>query len=88
MIQTNLKKAFEEAGLEMIRPTDPALQEMGISRRRFTMLVENEHKTPITIDEVNGIQAWIESIKSIDSDTVVGASATDADIAHSLGLTK
>lgn len=88
MIQTNIKKLFEEAGLESIRPTDQALIEMGLSRRRFSFLLENVHKTAITVQEVNAIQSWLEGIKAINADQVVGNHLDTAEIAESLGLSK
>jgi len=88
MIQTNIKKLFEDAGLEAIRPTDEALSEMGISRRRFTLLVENSHVTPMSVHELDAIKTWLEGIKSIDTDQIVGPYSRSEDMARSLGLNK
>lgn len=88
MIQTNLKKLFETAGLESVRPTDEALEKMGISRRRFTLLMENSHVSPISVQELESMKTWIEEIKMINTDQIVGDFTPHADIAESLGLNK
>lgn len=88
MIQTNLKKLFENAGLEAVRPTDNALEKMDISRRRFTLLMDNKHVTPISVQELESIKTWVEEIKAIDPDQVIGDYTPHADIAQSLGLNK
>lgn len=88
MIQTNLKKLFENAGLEAVRPTDNALEKMDISRRRFTLLMDNKHVTPLSVQELEAIKTWVEEIKAIDSDQVIGDYTPHADIAQSLGLNK
>jgi hypothetical protein len=71
MIQTNLKLLFTEAGIEEIRPTEQALEKMGISRRRYTQLVENINKTPITVPELAAIQSWIATWSEIDLEKIV-----------------
>ena len=71
MTQTNLKKLFAESGLEEVRPTDEALSKMGITRRRFTMLLENSHSTDLTVQELEAIKAWVEQIKNLDSDRLI-----------------
>lgn len=88
MLHTNLKNLFENAGLENIRPTEQALAEMKITRRRFTLLLENDHKTPISVEEMEAIKVWIEGIKAIDTDQVIGESNSLSDLADSLGMTK
>lgn len=88
MIQTNIKKLFENAGAEMPRPTDQALEMMNISRKRFTLLAENRKSTPITVQELEAIKAWIENIKSIDTDQIIGDFEPADELAISLGLTK
>jgi predicted DNA-binding protein (UPF0251 family) len=89
MIQTNIKKLFEDAGLEAIRPTDEALAQMGISRRRFTLLLENsQYATPMSVHELEAIRIWIEGIKSIDAEQIVGNYSPSSDMAKELGLTK
>ena len=88
MIQTNIKKLFEEAGIENPRPTDKALEEMGLSRRRYTQLVENSHKSPITVAELAGIKGWISQIKDMDGEQVIGNFEPSAELADSLGLSK
>lgn len=88
MIQTNIKKLFETAGIEMPRPTEQALETMAISRRRFTLLVDNKHVTPITVQELEAIKAWIEEIKAIDTEQLVGEWKDSKELANSLGLTK
>jgi hypothetical protein len=88
MILTNIKKLFEEAGIDQVRPTDEALVRMGISRRRFTLLHENSHKTAITVEELTAIKEWMDGIKEINSDQIVGDATSDREIAESLGLQK
>jgi len=88
MIQTNIKRLFVEAGLEEARPTDEALEKMGISRRRFTQLVENLHKTEITVQELEGIRCWIEGLKEINTDRLVGVDNTENSLAEKLRLSK
>ena len=88
MIQTNIKKLFTDAGLEEARPTDEALERMGISRRRYTQLVENLHKTEITVQELEAIRSWIDGLKDINTDRLVGADSTENLLADKLGLTK
>lgn len=88
MIQTNIKKLFESAGMEEVRPTAEALIEMGMSRRRFSLLLENTHATPITVQELEGIRGWIDRIKSIDSTQLVGDYTPDKELAESIGLSK
>lgn len=88
MIQTNIKKLFEQAGLEDPRPTDKALEEMNLSRRRYSQLLENTHKSPITVSELSAIKRWIAQIKDMDGEQVVGTYEPNEDLAESLGLTK
>ncbi len=88
MIQTNIKNLFEAAGLENIRPTDEALEEMGISRRRFTQLLENVNKSSITYDEVNSLRNWISGIKELDPEAIIEGQSQTAEIAEDLGLSK
>lgn len=88
MIQTNIKKLFEQAGLEDPRPTDKALEEMNLSRRRYSQLLENTHKSPITVSELSAIKGWIAQIKDMDGEQVVGTYEPNEDLAESLGLTK
>lgn len=88
MIQTNIKNLFEEVGLENIRPTDEALAQMGMSRRRFTFLVENLHKTSITYDEVEAIKTWVERIKTLDPEAMIETQSDSSGIAKEFGLTK
>jgi hypothetical protein len=88
MIQTNIQKLFEYAGIDNPRPTDKALEEMGISRRRFTQLLENTHKSPITVAELSAIKGWINQIKEIDPEQVVGEYEPAANLAESLGMSK
>jgi len=88
MIQTNIKKIFEEAGLEAIRPTDQALETMGISRRRFTLLLENTHVSPISVQELESIKEWIQGIQTMDTDRLIGEYSPTDEVASSLGLSK
>lgn len=88
MIQTNIKKLFQDAGIEEARPTDEALERMGISRRRFTQLLENLHKTEITVQELEAIRGWIEGLKEIDTDRLVGNDTSSSLLAEKLGLIK
>lgn len=88
MMTTNLKKLFDEAGLEAVRPTDEALVAMNISRRRFTLLWENDNKTPLTVPELEALKAWVEGIKSLDPEMIVGDGASSSELASQLGLTK
>ncbi|WP_289030183.1 hypothetical protein [uncultured Algoriphagus sp.] len=62
---------------------------MGLSRRRFTLLVENsQYATPMSVHELEAIKTWIEGIKAIDADQIVGVYSRTADMAKELGLTK
>lgn len=71
MTKTNIKLLLEKAGIEDPRPTNEALKKMGISRRRFTQLLENVNKTPMSVNELNSISAWIEGFKAIDTEQIV-----------------
>lgn len=88
MVQTNIKKIFENAGLENPRPTDKALQEMDLSRRRFTQLMENSHVSPITVSELASLKGWIIQLKEMDPDQLVGQFEPSDELADSLGLSK
>lgn len=88
MIQTNIKKLLTEAGIEEARPTDDALVKMRISRRRFTQLLENKHKTEISVQELEAIRSWIEGLKDIDTNRLVGGDPNEIGLTERLGLTK
>jgi predicted oxidoreductase len=88
MTLTNIKRLFESAGLEEVRPTEEALTTMGISRRRFTLLLDNKNVTPITVDELEAFKAWMEGIKAIDTAQIIGEYDTESELAESIGLTK
>jgi hypothetical protein len=88
MIVTNIQKIFESAGLENPRPTDKALEEMGLTRKRFTQLLENTHKSPITVAELSAIKGWIAKIRELDPEQIIGEFEPESDLAESLGLTK
>ncbi len=88
MIQTNIQRIFENAGLDNPRPTDKALQEMGMTRKRFTQLLENTHKSHITVAELASIRGWISKIRELDPDQVVGEFEPNEALAESLGLSK
>ncbi len=88
MIQTNIKKLFMEAGLEEVRPSDDALAEMGIHRRRFSQLLENSNKTPINVNELEALKSWISGFQGIDIDKLVGTVRHETDLSHRLGLSK
>lgn len=66
-----IKRLFEEAGIEDVRPTDQALQAMGLSRRRFTQLVEGTNKTDISVSELMSIKAWVRRVAEIDPEEVI-----------------
>lgn len=66
-----IKEVFQEAGIEDVRPTDSALDAMGISRRRFTQLCEGTNKTEMTLSEFEAVKAWIKSIKQIDPESIL-----------------
>lgn len=88
MIQTNLKKLFLAVGLEEVRPTDEALEKMGLSRRRFTLLLENKHATSMTIEEHESLKDWIEGIKEIDHMQIIGEFESIDELADKLGMTR
>lgn len=88
MIQINIKHLFESAGLENPRPTDKALEEMGLSRKRFTQLTENVYKSPITVTELEGIKRWVSNITEMDPEQVVGQVEQANALAESLGMSK
>lgn len=88
MIQTNIQKIFEDAGIENVRPTDKALENMRMSRRRFTQLMENSHKSSITVEELSALRGWILQVKEMDPDHLVGEFESSKRLAESLGLTK
>ncbi|MDN3689061.1 hypothetical protein [Cyclobacterium jeungdonense] len=66
-----IKKLFEEAGIEDVRPTDEALKAMGLSRRRFTQLVEGTNKTDISVSELISIKAWVKRVTEINPEEVM-----------------
>lgn len=88
MIQTNIKTLLLEAGLAEARPTEQALSKMGLSRRRFTQLMENSNITPININELAGIKRWISGFSDIDTDNLIGGNRAKTEIAERFGLTK
>ncbi len=88
MILTNIQRIFEKAGLDNPRPTEKALQEMGITRKRFTQLLENSHKSPITVAELAAIRGWIAKIREMDPEQIVGEFEPADTLAESLGLSK
>lgn len=88
MIQTNLKRLLLAAGIEEIRPTDEALDKMRMSRRRFTLLLENKHVNSMTVEEHESLKVWIEGFRLIDSQQIIGDFEPESDLAESLGLTK
>jgi len=88
MIQTNIKRLFLTVGIEEVRPTDEALEKMGISRRRFTLLLENKHATSMTIEEHESLKEWLEGIRYIDHTQIIGDFEDQESLAQSLGLTK
>ncbi len=87
-MQINIKNLFESAGMENPRPTEKALEEMGISRKRYTQLLENVYKSPITVSELEGIKRWITNITDIDPEQVVGQVEEPNALAESLGMSK
>ncbi len=84
----NIKNLFEAAGLENPRPTDKALKEMGVSRKRYTQLMENVYKSPITVSELEGIKRWITNITEMEPEQVVGEVQHANALAESLGMSK
>lgn len=78
-MSTNIKNLLVEAGIEEVRPTDKALVNMGISRRRFTQLLENINKTPISVHELEGIKEYIRGFQEIDLNALVRISPKDID---------
>lgn len=88
MVQTNIKNLLLEAGIEEARPSDEALSKMRISRRRFTQLLENVNKTPITVPELESIKEWIEGFKNIDTDLMIGDIQKSSSLREKLGFVK
>jgi hypothetical protein len=88
MVLTNIKNLFLEAGLEEVRPSDDALDRMGISRRRFTQLMENVNKTPITVAELESIKDWISGFKEINTDHLIGDIQKTSNLTEKLGFVK
>jgi hypothetical protein len=88
MIQTNIKNLFKDAGIEEARPSEQALEKMGISRRRFTQLLENVNKTPITVPELEAIKDWVEGFKEINTDHMIGQISKSESLKEKLGFVK
>jgi hypothetical protein len=89
MVNINIKNLLLEAGIEELRPSKEALQEMGISRRRYTQLVENINKTPININEMEAIKKYIQGFQNINTDQLIGQTCSQINlIKENLGLTK
>lgn len=88
MVQTNIKNLFLDAGIEEARPSDEALERMGISRRRFTQLLENVNKTPINVAELEAIKDWIQGFKNIDTDQMIGDIQKSSNLREKLGFVK
>lgn len=78
-MSTNIKNLLEKAGIEKIRPTDNALKEMGISRRRFGTLAENLRQKPITVRELESIKKYIRGFQDIDLNALVRTSIKETD---------
>jgi hypothetical protein len=66
-----IKELFKAAGLDEIRPTDDALEAMGMSRRRFTQIADGSNKSDITLTEIMAIKKWLSKIREIDPDQVL-----------------
>lgn len=88
MTQTNIKNLFLEAGMEEVRPSDKALIKMGISRRRYTQLLENVNKAPITVMELEAIKDWIQGFKEINTDQLIGDFQKLSYLTEKLGFVK
>ena len=71
MIAVKIKKVFENAGLEDIRPTDQALEKMGISRNRFNKILENKAMKPITVSELEAIKRWMDGLSALSTDSLI-----------------
>lgn len=67
----HIKQLFQGVGIDDVRPTDEALAQMNLSRRRFTQLCEGSNKSDITLTEMQAIKAWIENVKEIDQNAVM-----------------
>jgi hypothetical protein len=87
-MQTNTKKLLEVAGIEEVRPTDEALAKMGMSRRRWTQLLENININPMTVQELEAIKEWIQGLQNIDTDKLIGKIPDKSQLSERLGLSK
>jgi hypothetical protein len=85
-VNINIKNLLLKVGIENLRPSDKALEEMGISRRRYTQLIENINKTPININELESMKKYIQGFQNIDTDKIIGKDLDD--LPNKLGLTK
>ncbi len=71
MLTITVKEVFEKAGLEDIRPTENALQEMGISRKRFSQIIENSAKSPVTVSELEAIRRWMNGLSALSTESLI-----------------
>lgn len=76
-MSTNIKTLLQAAGIKHLRPTKKALHTMAISQRRYTQLVENINKNPITVNELESIKSFIKGFAAIDLNSLVGDSRKD-----------
>ncbi|MFN3802606.1 hypothetical protein [Belliella pelovolcani] len=88
MIQINIKNLLLNAGIEEVRPTDEALEKMGIARRRFTQLIENLNKKEITVAELEAIKVWVNGFSDIDTDRIIEQADSSYTMKEKLGLVK
>lgn len=70
MTHINLKTMLENVGIQDPKPTQDALDQMGISRRRFTQLSENINKSPMSVHELEAIKNWVNGIRNIDPEEI------------------
>jgi hypothetical protein len=71
MIYIKIKELFQTAGLEEIRPTDAALESMGMSRKRFSQILEKTTKAPITVAELEAIKRWMEGLAALSNESLI-----------------
>jgi hypothetical protein len=86
MIQTNIKNLLLEAGIEEVRPTDEALEKMGMTRRRFTQLSENSNRKDITVAELEALKGWIHGFADINTERLIEQADSSSSMKEKLGM--
>jgi hypothetical protein len=87
MAALKIRERFAEVGL-MVCPTEQALEEMNISRRRLTQLVDNTNKRDMTVSELEALSTWMAKIADIDFENIIGENTSNHELIERLNMSK